>query len=1101
MRKAEIIYGRNLKNKDSYVFSEIKNIIDGSDKVLYIVPEQYAFSADKTVLFKLGEKYSHLTETINFKRMAILNNSKLNPTKKDYITEEIKNLILYKIYLENLSSFKALSKGRKSPDTILIFKDILTELKSNLITIEDLEKVISSLPKETFLYNKLCDLKLISQEYEKYISENYRDFEDGFALLAKNITEHNLYKDYHIYIDNFVHFSKSELMVVKALMKNAKSVHFTLLCDEFDSEEGDLFYLTCETASTLTELAEDEGYLLTKTLCDAPDTKNLKSIFEGTSTEVYQNIILKNSKTHTDEVRSVVMEIKRLVSDGASYRDIAVFSGDMEVYSHIISAQFKMAGIPYFDDKKNMLSKNPVCGILTSAFSFFLSDFSLNEMICYLNSLDFLFNKKESICLFEKTVTSFRLEKDTVKNKEKWETSLDTALLGNTYLINRKNEISYVYENMVLPVVDAFSPLKKENVSIEYSDSIKVLIKLLDLEKRLKKYAEDSTDIEKAREMISAYNTMISAIKNISLINGQEKIGKEDYFMLLNQSLQVYKTGVLPNCIDSVTVSDTQRGRSEDKKYIFVLGLNDGITPKTEETTGFLSDSDRKLIKSVTGTELPTAIWRNNSSMLAFYRVCNLADDTLYISKSKFSDEGNELTESFMWSRFEEKVGNVQEFSDIYVNESEAVRTAVASYDKESEFYKYVENENKDFFSEIESMTKEEYFSVNKKVSKKLLDSKFNKKLGTSVSRLETYRKCGYSYFLRYLLKLEEPENATFDFAKSGTLIHNIIDRFSKKLSQENMDWNEINEDFINDSLKGMVWCEIMENFPKINMFNPRVKYMASRLQRTAKTAIMYIKEHFKKGEFVPLGYEIPVNENGVKPISVALDDGSVVEIYGRIDRADGFFDKESDRLYIRIIDYKSSSKSIDFSLVKEGIQIQLLTYLHTLVENGYEYLDFKGEILPGAALYMACDQSMKRFDTNPADEEIEKAVKDKFMLNGIILNDDDVISAIDREFKDNPTYKTDVADISVKNGVFNIKNLLYREQFKTLLTDCENLIRETGQKIIDGEFYIKPYRFGEKNACEWCSYKSICSFDNTVNSYRYIPKLSKDEYFTMEGK
>ena len=64
------------------------------------------------------------------------------------------------------------------------------------------------------------------------------------------------------------------------------------------------------------------------------------------------------------------------------------------------------------------------------------------------------------------------------------------------------------------------------------------------------------------------------------------------------------------------------------------------------------------------------------------------------------------------------------------------------------------------------------------------------------------------------------------------------------------------------------------------------------------------------------------------------------------------------------------------------------------------------------------------------------------------------------------------------------------------LLSDCENLIKETGERILDGEFFIRPYRFGDVTACDYCIYKSICNFDNTVNSYRTLSKVTKDDYF-----
>lgn len=1098
MKNAEFLYGKNLKNKDDIIFGRIKKILDGGGKVLYIVPEQYAFSADKSVLFRLGEKYSHLTETINFKRMAINVNESLYPTKNGFITEEIKNLILYKIYYENASELKTLSKRRRSPDSVLIFKDILTELKTNLITGEELEAVISALPENAYLKGKLSDLKLIGEEYEKYISDNYKDFGDSFSVLAKNIENHGLYKDYHIFVDNFIHFSKSEFIVLKALMKNAKSLNAVLLGDSFkDCEEGDLFYLTSHTAYVLEKTSEELGYRVEYTSCDAENAFGLKEIFAGKSAEKAKDrLCMTEADSRLSEVRDLVLKIKELILKGASYSDIAVFSGDMEIYENLIARQFKIADIPYFDDRKKPMSENPVCRMLISAFELYLSGGAQSELICYLKNLVFLFGSFEKICLFEKTVSSFGFSKDIIKSREKWEKAVQTAISGSKYFNLREKELSEVYNSFVYVVFEAFGELKKENKPESYKKCFSEFVKKLNIEKRLNDFVSKAENTDFANELTNAYNIFIGAIKNICLINGEEKLSKEDFLSLLKQSADVYKTGSLPNRIDCVTVSDLERGRSDPKKFVFILGLNDGVSPKNNENTGFLSDNDRKLIESVTGTALPTALWKNNSSLLSFYRACNLAEDKLFLSKSLASDSGEALSETYLWSFFALSASEIKKADNVYVNKREATETAIAECDENSELFKLISKEEEELFINIEKMESEGYYSLDKRVEKRLLASKFQKKLNTSVSRLETYRKCGYSYFLRYLLRVDEPENADFDFAKTGTLVHDIVDMFSKKMADDEMTWESVTEEYIDESVKKYARIEIAEKFPKLSMFNPRTKYLTIKLSRTAKTAILYIREHFIRGEFVPLGYEIPIGDDGVKPISIALSDGSVVEIYGRVDRADGFYDKASDSLHIRIIDYKSSAKNIDFTLVKEGIQLQLLTYLATLVKNGGEYFDFSGEILPGAALYMNVGNSMERFEKIPAPDELREQIGKKFTLDGIVLNDDDVIAAMDREFLKNPDYSSDVVNVSAKSGGFSIKNLLLREQFEILLKDCEAMIKQTGEKILEGEYYIRPYSFDAKSACDYCAYKSVCGFDKNINSYRKIKKLTKDAYF-----
>ena len=52
-------------------------------------------------------------------------------------------------------------------------------------------------------------------------------------------------------------------------------------------------------------------------------------------------------------------------------------------------------------------------------------------------------------------------------------------------------------------------------------------------------------------------------------------------------------------------------------------------------------------------------------------------------------------------------------------------------------------------------------------------------------------------------------------------------------------------------------------------------------------------------------------------------------KLHGKIDRVD--IAKCEDGKYIRIIDYKSSVKNIDFSDIYGGLQLQLITYLEIL--------------------------------------------------------------------------------------------------------------------------------------------------------------------------
>ena len=1093
------LYGE--KPNQSHVFEKIKNSIDNSSKVLYIVPEQYSFLADKTILDTLSEKYSHMTETLNFMRMANLTNNLYSAPKTEFLDDEIKNLILYRV-LSQEKNLSTLKKRAISPDNVLIFKEIIAECKHHLIDDKKLDDIKNQLSDNKFLYNKINDLSIVMHEYQKLTTDKYHDFEDSLITLAKNINKHGLFKDYDIFVDNFSTFSSAEYLILKELIKNCKNMYITLISDNFsDCEPDSLFYPTKITYKKLTKICESINTpYYEKNIADSSDEffKNLLSEPENPPAD----ITLTTAKNNRDEVRAAVSKIKEIIKNGGIFSDISLYTGDLSAYKDFIEDEFLAAEIPYFMDKSVPLIENPICRLLLTALNTVISNYSIDATSEYIKSLVFLYDNHIEACVFEELINRFNISKDQLSNEEKWQKNLD--FIKERKIFPNIDETEKMYTSFILPLKSAF-----KNPS-SYYYGYKQLIEALKIEKYLEKYISEDPG---RQEYITCYNTFIKAIKNIEVMLTGEKFSKNDYYNILLQSLSVYKTGILPNFIDVITVSDTERSRDVNKKYVFVLGMNEGVTPPNSQNNGFLSDMERELILDASGIELPTTMFKNSNSNLSLYRIFTSYGEKLFLSQSEENGENEKQMPSFYWQRMAE-IYEVNYFENECVNLQELTTYAVSrnlspfsySESRDNELMEKL-SQNKDagiLFENIKDIKKDGYFEQNKRLSKKILDSKYNKKLNTSVSRLETYKRCGYSYFIQYILKISERENTSYDFMKTGTLVHNIIDRFSKKMVSDKIDWETVDNTYIEATLPSLVNREILSAFPETTLFNTRTKYLIKKLTRTATTAILNIKEHFTSGDFVPIGYEIEIGSDetsGIPPITIALSDGSTMQIFGRIDRADKLKISENE-LYVRIIDYKSSSKDFEFAMIKEGIQLQLLTYLKALIENGGKYLDFSGEILPGAAFYVAIDDSIPSFSEKPANHEIVSKINEKFKLTGLVLNDDTLIEAIDREFSTADSYSSKVCDVSKsKSSGFKLSNLLFLEQFKKLLFECETTLKEIGSQISEGYVPIKPYRYGKKQACEYCSYKSVCLFDNTMHHYNNIKKLKKDEYFTVNSE
>ena len=56
-------------------------------------------------------------------------------------------------------------------------------------------------------------------------------------------------------------------------------------------------------------------------------------------------------------------------------------------------------------------------------------------------------------------------------------------------------------------------------------------------------------------------------------------------------------------------------------------------------------------------------------------------------------------------------------------------------------------------------------------------------KINTTVSRLESFAKCPFSYFMKYGLRAQERKEATVDPAEFGTYVHAVLEQTAKEMA------------------------------------------------------------------------------------------------------------------------------------------------------------------------------------------------------------------------------------------------------------------------------------------------------------------------------
>jgi ATP-dependent helicase/nuclease subunit B len=248
----------------------------------------------------------------------------------------------------------------------------------------------------------------------------------------------------------------------------------------------------------------------------------------------------------------------------------------------------------------------------------------------------------------------------------------------------------------------------------------------------------------------------------------------------------------------------------------------------------------------------------------------------------------------------------------------------------------------------------------------------YGRQMYFSISRLEKYAECPFSYFLQYGLKARERKIFELSPPDLGSFIHSVLDSFSKLLEDENISWRELEKDWCAEKVSSIV-DETVEKTPGfILSSSARYRYLKERLKKMIQRAVWLIALHIKKGGFNPAAHEAAFGGGGVyPPISIELQSGERINLMGRIDRVDTMEDDEN--IYVRIVDYKSGRKDFNLSDVYNGLELQLLTYMDAILE--YSSRNSKKPVIPGGILYFRIDDPIIKGSADMSGEEIEKGI------------------------------------------------------------------------------------------------------------------------------
>ncbi len=1083
----QIIYGRAHSGKTEYVLNIANKLYNENRPFIIVVPEQYTHLAEKKLVLKSGAIKHKTAEVISFDRMATRVNSKY-PGKERRLGTIAKSLIMSEILSGvDFKYYKNISADSGFVDSCI---NEISEFKKYNLSYTDISD-LSEKTDDKALSLKLGDLAEIYKKYDDTISSMYVDSDDYLEFLYENLEKYKPYSGYTVIFDEFSSFNPKERKIIASLALQCENMYITL-CGDFSDKSRFLFKPIIDMGNAIETECKNRGCNVLDSIVtedsfyDGDDMKflekNLYSFPCSSYNKTLKNIRIYSSETPYTEIRKLASRIKSIVRcTDSRYRDIGVVCSDINSYSHIFRSVFKEYDIPFFvDEKTDVLNHSIICFVL-NILDVYINGYSGDFVAMFLKS-GHINTDRNMIVEVDKFIDAANISKNVWLTDEKW------SAVSAYYCeddVTLKNLLDKARNEYILPLASLHDKIKGLNTVKYITEKIYKYLTDIRFEKNILEFIEyfkNENNTYMAKQYEAVWDVLIEALDVLVEILGDRKVNLTDYRKYLYTALSQQKIGIIPTSLDSVTIGDIKRSKSDRIKYQFVVGACDGVFPVAGTEGLVINDADKEKISNLGVEFSPDS--RNSAIYERYLTYLTLTHSmkSLIISYPMCDVSFSPVRQSFVITVLKNIFPGINEYTDSDSPLSEDLKThnSALEFLTSSAFLlsegSYADSHWQDIYTYFKSNGMDELVlladkSVYKekpvlKLDSNLTERLFKDEFYSTISRIQRYNSCRYSYYLEYMLGLKENETYGPESTDIGTFVHSIIEKTFLTMNKEGKSITDADEIYFRKITDPIFAEDINLLFGYKDELDKREEFRLETIKESVINALINIKAHFSGSAFKPIGHEIIFNDENVGCIELSLPNGKKLKITGKIDRADSF--ENENGTYIRVVDYKTGNKTFSLSDVYHGLDIQLIVYLNTLVKN-------TPDSHHAGALYFKIQNPIADFESHPDADEIKESILKLNAMTGIVADDETVLNAYS------------VSSLkSHKKATFT--------QFNMLSDYVETGLKTSANYLSCGNIEINPYSKSGMSPCIYCPYKSICGFrDGKTGECRKL-ESSKDK-------
>ncbi len=1110
----KLLLGRAGAGKTTTV---LKRLCQAGEGQVLLVPEQMSHETERALCKAGGPQINLRAEVLSFSRLANRIFQAAGGLGEEELDAGGRLLLMYRAVQGVAPGLKVYGRPSRRPAFLTSLIATSDELKSCCVPPQTLVQAGEEIAGPEG--DKLRDLGLIFGEYGALTAQNAPDPRDRLTRAADKLRSCGWAEGKDIWLDGFTDFTPQQGELLRILMGQAHSMTVTLTCDHLEEDEGGagVFSPARRTASTLLRLAQGEGIscevehlvaefqgkaqplaLLERVLFGADSFKAVSS--QG-SVELFQADSLRG------EVEWTAARILRLVrEEGIRFRDISVTARNYSAYRDLVESVFGRYGVPVFSSAMTDILEKPVLALVTAALDTVAGGYRYDDVFRYLKTgLTDL--PQEDVDLLENYVLKWDIR------GSRWTQGKDWSWHPKGY--GRSWEES---DHALLARVDrarrqVAAPLEtlrknKDKTGRGQAVSLYSFFEEIGLPQRL----EDRVNTLHARgraalaeEYCQLWDILCGGLEQCALLLGDSPMELEEFALLFRLVLSQYDVGTIPVSLDQVTAGETTRQAGHRVKVLFLLGADDASLPQVNTAPGLLSDDDRSLLASY-GLELNQSqrdlLYRE---MTTIYQICAQPSQKLAVTWPSQGPEGEERRPSFLVGRLKLLFSDAKPIREEALAGSFRLEAPMPALEQAGQrrSVRRVLAELPGFEGQVARLERASLWERGR-LSRQAVDQLYGRRVAMSASRMDKYKSCHFSYFMRYGLEAEPRKPAGFTAPEYGTFVHDVLehvlqDEMFSQTAIPGMEDSGARKKRLRQLTREAVDRYVAEELGGLEGQSARFQYLFRRLLRTVQAVVDNVAEELLCSKFRPISFELGFGANKDLPPVELTYAGVTISITGFVDRVDGWV--EGGKLHLRVVDYKTGRKTFDLTEVWNGLGLQMLLYLFTLESKGQALygLPVEGD----GVLYLPAREAMIRGSRAMSDEELRKKVDRELTRRGLVVDDPKVLDAM--EARGAEGYRFLPLKVSRTTGQITGEALASAAQLGKLGRHIQRVLEDICQELASGNITADPFWRGpDKNACRYCDYAAACHFEpgQGGDCKRWLSGVSAEEFWEqIEGE